>query len=82
MKLGLAFDGSSTLCSAHTQIQSIQAGKAMWLLEYTTIDFEERFVIQRLLKEKHSYGMRHYRSESFPAYTAGKFHFLNYVTVL
>lgn len=81
MKLGLTFDGSSALCLAHTQIQSI-AGKAMWLLEYTRIGFEERFVIQHLLKEKHSYGMRHYRSELFPACTAGKFHFLNYVTLL
>jgi len=46
MKLkGLAFDGSSTLCSAHTQIQSI-AAKATWQLECTPIDFEERFVVQ------------------------------------
>jgi hypothetical protein len=53
MKLkGLAFDGSSTLCSALTQIQSI-AGKATWLLEYTPIDFEERFVVQ-IYRRRHT----------------------------
>jgi hypothetical protein len=77
---GADFDGSCALCTAHKRLEEI-AGSAMWMLEYTPVDFDERYVIELLLRELHKYGLCCHICSLFAAYIAGKLAMFQFVAL-
>jgi hypothetical protein len=69
--LGVDFDGSCTLHTAHHHVQSV-AGTATWLSDYVPIRYETRHIIERLLSEFFDFDICCRISGPFPAYAAGK----------
>jgi hypothetical protein len=57
------------------------AGTATWLTEYVPIQYETRYIIERLLRKFFDFGIFCQISESFSEHTAEKFHFFTTVTL-